>query len=117
MFAHLFRESIGVSPYQLVSVRLERARVLLVEGRPEGSAKPPVGRAIQRLSHFINEFKRRHPVTSREYAVMQKGQCVAAVLAMHGRPIVLHRTRSNADLRLEVGEIDPQALQERVGSG
>lgn len=46
-----------------------------------------------------------------------KGQCVAAVLAMHGRPIVLHRTRSNADLRLEVGEIDPQALQKRVGSG
>jgi AraC-like DNA-binding protein len=72
-FAHLFRESIGVSPYQFVkSVRLERARVLLVEdGCSVSEAARQVG--YSSLSHFINEFKRRYGVTPREYADMQRG--------------------------------------------
>lgn len=73
-FAHLFRESVGVSPYQFVkSVRLERARVLLVEnGSTVSEAARNVG--YSSLSHFINEFKRRYGVTPGEYADMQRGQ-------------------------------------------
>lgn len=72
-FAHLFRESVGVSPYQFVkSVRLERARVLLVE---DGSSVSGAARNVgySSVSHFINEFKRRYGVTPREYADMQRG--------------------------------------------
>ncbi|MGH3555938.1 MAG: AraC family transcriptional regulator [Mycobacterium sp.] len=72
-FAHLFRESIGVSPYQFVkSVRLDRARVLLVEdGLSVNEAARKVG--YSSLSHFINEFKRRYGVTPRGYVDMQSG--------------------------------------------
>lgn len=72
-FAHLFRESIGVSPYQFVKgVRLERARVLLVE---DASSVSEAARQVgySSLSHFINEFKRRYGLTPREYADMQRG--------------------------------------------
>jgi AraC-like DNA-binding protein len=72
-FAHLFRETVGVSPYQFVkSVRLERARLLLVEN---GSSVSEAARNVgySSLSHFINEFKRRYGVTPREYADMQRG--------------------------------------------
>ncbi|WP_319446894.1 MULTISPECIES: AraC family transcriptional regulator [unclassified Mycobacterium] len=72
-FAHHFRESIGVSPYQFVKrVRLERARVLLVE---EGLSVRETARQVgySSLSHFISEFKRRYGVTPRGYAAMQRG--------------------------------------------
>ncbi|WP_156296874.1 AraC family transcriptional regulator [Mycobacterium paragordonae] len=72
-FAHFFRESIGVSPYQFVKgVRLERARMLLVEdGLSVNEAARRVG--YSSLSHFTNEFKRRYGVTPREYADLQRG--------------------------------------------
>lgn len=72
-FAHLFRESIGVSPYQFVKgVRLERARILLVE---DALSVSETARRVgySSLSHFTNEFKRRYGVTPREYADMQRG--------------------------------------------
>lgn len=71
-FAHLFRESVGVSPYQFVKgVRLDRARVILVE---EGLSVSEVARAVgySSLSHFINEFKRHYGVTPRGYADQQR---------------------------------------------
>lgn len=58
-FAHRFRESVGISPYQFVkNVRLERARAILLEDRISiREAASKAGYASP--SHFISEFKRR----------------------------------------------------------
>lgn len=70
-FAHRFRESIGISPYQFVkNVRLESARTLLLQDRM--SVREAASRAgYTSPSHFINEFKRRFGVTPRRYADLQ----------------------------------------------
>ncbi|MFC0454067.1 AraC family transcriptional regulator N-terminal domain-containing protein [Rhodococcus jostii] len=68
-FAHTFRATIGVSPYQfLKSERLDAARRMLITG--SGNKVSEVGRAVgySSASHFITEFKRRYAVTPREYA-------------------------------------------------
>jgi AraC-like DNA-binding protein len=67
-FAHLFKATTGVAPYQFVKrLRLERARALLVEqGVSVSDAAVAVG--YSSLSHFITEFKRHFGVTPRLYA-------------------------------------------------
>ncbi|MDF3310489.1 AraC family transcriptional regulator [Rhodococcus sp. T2V] len=68
-FAHTFRTTIGVSPYQfLKSERLDAARRILLTG--SGLKVSEVARAVgySSSSHFITEFKRRYAVTPREYA-------------------------------------------------
>jgi AraC-like DNA-binding protein len=71
-FAHLFRDITGMSPYQFIkSVRLDRARELLVEGAMNvGEIARTVG--YSSLSHFVNEFKRHFGVTPRAYADCQR---------------------------------------------
>lgn len=71
-FAHLFRDITGMSPYQFIkSVRMDRARKLLVEGEMNvGEIARTVG--YSSLSHFINEFKRHFGVTPRSYADSQR---------------------------------------------
>lgn len=71
-FAHLFREIAGMSPYQFIkSVRMDRARELLVDGEMNVSE---VARTVgySSLSHFVNEFKRHFGVTPRSYADSQR---------------------------------------------
>jgi AraC-like DNA-binding protein len=71
-FAHLFRDVSGMSPYQFIkSVRLDRARELLVSGELNVSE---VARSVgySSLSHFINEFKRHFGITPRAYADAQR---------------------------------------------
>jgi AraC-like DNA-binding protein len=67
-FAHLFKSTMGVSPYQFVKrLRLDRARAMLVEeGASVSEAALTVG--YSSLSHFINEFKRCFGVTPGVYA-------------------------------------------------
>lgn len=68
-FAHTFRATIGVSPYQfLKSERLDAARRILITG--SGNKVSEVARAVgySSSSHFITAFKRRYAVTPREYA-------------------------------------------------
>ena len=68
-FAHTFRATIGVSPYQfLKSERLAAARRMLISR--SGISVSEVARAVgySSASHFITEFKRRYAVTPREYA-------------------------------------------------
>lgn len=65
-FAHAFRTSVGVSPYQfLKSERLETARRMLVAD--DGATVSGVARAVGYSStpHFISEFKRRFDITPR----------------------------------------------------
>lgn len=71
-FAHLFRDVTGMSPYQFIkSVRMDRARELLVEGQMNvGEIARTIG--YSSLSHFINEFKRHFGVTPRSYADSQR---------------------------------------------
>jgi len=71
-FAHLFRDITGMSPYQFIkSVRMDRARELLVEGELNvGEIARTVG--YSSLSHFVNEFKRHFGVTPRSYADRQR---------------------------------------------
>jgi AraC-like DNA-binding protein len=71
-FAHLFRDITGMSPYQFIkSVRMDRARELLVEGDMNvGEISRTVG--YSSLSHFVNEFKRHFGVTPRSYADSQR---------------------------------------------
>lgn len=71
-FAHLFREMIGMSPYQFVKgMRLDHARTVLVEdARNVSEIAREVG--YTSLSHFINEFKRQFGVTPRAYADVQR---------------------------------------------
>ena len=67
-FAHLFKSTTGSAPYQyLKRLRLDRARVLLVEEHQTVSeACHTVGYAS--VSHFITEFKRTYGDTPRSYA-------------------------------------------------
>ncbi len=77
-FAHTFRATIGVSPYQfLKSERLAAARRMLIT--ESGISVSEVARAVgySSASHFITEFKRRYAVTPREYA---NGKCFGAAL-------------------------------------
>lgn len=62
-FAHVFREAVGIAPYQYVKrTRLERARLLIVkDGLSAGEACRQVG--YTSLSHFINDFRRQFDVT------------------------------------------------------
>jgi AraC-like DNA-binding protein len=71
-FAHLFRDITGMSPYQFIkSVRMDRARELLVDGEMNvGAIARTVG--YSSLSHFVNEFKRHFGVTPRTYADSQR---------------------------------------------
>jgi AraC-like DNA-binding protein len=66
-FAHLFKQGVGVSPYQfLKQLRLERARDLLLDSHISVSeAAGQVG--YTSLSHFISEFKRYFGETPRLY--------------------------------------------------
>lgn len=67
-FAHLFKSVTGESPYRFVKrLRLDRARVLLIEG---GRSVSEVATAVgySSLSYFINEFKRHFGVTPGDYA-------------------------------------------------
>ena len=67
-FSRLFRHCTGISPYQyLMSLRLEKAKSLLVT-KPEkslASIAQIVGFADQ--SHFASQFKKRFDVTPRDY--------------------------------------------------
>ena len=67
-FAHLFKATTGSAPYQyLKRLRLDRARVLLVEEHQTVSqACHTVGYGS--VSHFITEFKRTYGDTPRSYA-------------------------------------------------
>lgn len=68
-FAHTFRATTGVSPYQfLKSERLDSARRMLITGTRVTVSE--VARAVgySSTSHFITEFKRRYAVTPREYS-------------------------------------------------
>lgn len=67
-FAHLFRETVGVSPYQfLKDHRLDAARAALVnEGCSVSEVAARVG--YSSLSHFISQFKRRFGETPGAYA-------------------------------------------------
>ena len=71
-FAHVFKSVTGVAPYQFLKrLRLDRARVLLVEeGRSVSEAAAAVG--YSSISHFINEFKRHFGVTPGSYATLQR---------------------------------------------
>jgi AraC-like DNA-binding protein len=72
-FAHLFSETVGVSPYQFLrDLRLDAARSLLLrEGVSVTEVAPRVG--YSSLSHFINEFKRRYGETPRAYVESLQG--------------------------------------------
>jgi AraC-like DNA-binding protein len=72
-FAHAFKATTGVAPYQFVKrLRLERARSMLVE---EGATVSDAAWAVgySSLSHFINEFKRRYGVTPGLYVESVRG--------------------------------------------
>jgi AraC-like DNA-binding protein len=67
-FSRLFRDRTGLSPYQYVkATRLDRARLLLDEGRLGVSA---VSRKVGYVSasHFIKEFRNRFGATPGVYA-------------------------------------------------
>ncbi|MET8249335.1 AraC family transcriptional regulator [Streptomyces sp. NPDC005202] len=72
-FAHLFKQSTGMSPYKfLKQLRLEAARdALLNENKSVTEAASEVGYAS--LSHFINEFKRHFGETPGTYAERLRG--------------------------------------------
>lgn len=59
-FAHLFKQSVGTSPYQfLKQLRLEQARDLLLDDDSHVSVSKAATRVgYTSLSHFISEFKR-----------------------------------------------------------
>jgi AraC-like DNA-binding protein len=85
-FAHLFRDVSGMSPYQFIkSVRLDRARELLVDGELNVSE---VARSVgySSLSHFINEFKRHFGITPRAYADAQRDVVPMRMDVATGRP-------------------------------
>jgi AraC-like DNA-binding protein len=85
-FAHLFRDVSGMSPYQFIkSVRLDRARELLVAGELNVSE---VARSVgySSLSHFINEFKRHFGITPRAYADAQRDVVPMRMDVATGRP-------------------------------
>ncbi|RZI53698.1 MAG: AraC family transcriptional regulator [Pseudonocardia sp.] len=84
-FAHTFRATIGVSPYQfLKSERLDAARRMLLTG--SGISVSEVARAVgySSASHFITEFKRRYAVTPREYANGGYSCAALEVVDRHG---------------------------------
>ena len=72
-FAHLFKQTVGTSPYQfLKQLRLERARDLLLDdGCSVSEAASGVG--YTSLSHFITEFKRYFGETPRIYLQRLQG--------------------------------------------
>jgi AraC-like DNA-binding protein len=75
-FAHLFKETTGVSPYQfLKQLRLEHARKLLLDGRNVSSAASEVG--YSSLSHFIEEFRRYFGETPGNYHEQLRRHAVA----------------------------------------
>ncbi|MFC9840791.1 helix-turn-helix domain-containing protein [Rhodococcus sp. NPDC127530] len=83
-FAHTFRATIGVSPYQfLKSERLAAARRMLIT--ESGISVSEVARAVgySSASHFITEFKRRYAVTPREYASGKYSYAALEVLDRH----------------------------------
>jgi AraC-like DNA-binding protein len=87
-FAHTFRATIGVSPYQfLKSERLDAARRMLITG--SGISVSEVAHAVgySSASHFITEFKRRYAVTPREYS---NGKYSYAALDVVDRPDGAH---------------------------
>lgn len=72
-FAHLFRDTAGISPYQFIKrMRLDEARRCLAEGEitEVGIVARKVG--YTSLSHFIDEFKRHFGVTPSAYAAAQR---------------------------------------------
>jgi AraC-like DNA-binding protein len=85
-FAHRFRESIGISPYQFVkNVRLEWARAVLLQDRISiREAASKAGYASP--SHFISEFKRRYGVTPRKYTEQHAGTVPLRIGAVATRP-------------------------------
>ena len=72
-FAHLFKQSVGTSPYQfLKQLRLKRARDLLLDDDHSVSeAASQVG--YTSLSHFISEFKRFFGETPGSYLQRLQG--------------------------------------------
>jgi AraC-like DNA-binding protein len=68
-FSALFRTTTGRSPYEYVKeVRLDRARLLLLEGRFDvAEVSRQVGYSSP--SHFITQFRARFGVTPRSFAV------------------------------------------------
>ncbi|MCX9191050.1 AraC family transcriptional regulator [Carbonactinospora thermoautotrophica] len=72
-FAHLFKQTVGTSPYKfLKQLRLERARDLLLDhGYSVSEAASKVG--YTSLSHFISEFKRYFGETPRSYLLRLQG--------------------------------------------
>lgn len=72
-FAHLFKQTIGTSPYQfLKQLRLKRARDLLLrDGHSVNQAASEVGYAS--VSHFTGEFKRYFGETPRAYIFRLRG--------------------------------------------
>lgn len=84
-FAHLFRDVTGMSPYQFVKrMRLDRARVQLVEGR---QSVTEIAKSVgySSLSHFINEFKRHFGVTPKAYSEAQRDSIALQVDRATGR--------------------------------
>lgn len=68
-FAHAFRSTIGISPYQFLKMaRLDAARRMLLA--QDAVSVTEVARAVgySSSSHFITEFKRRYMVTPGGYA-------------------------------------------------
>lgn len=68
-FCHLFKQSMGISPYQyLLQQRIERAKQLLLQNRPN-IADVALAVGFSNQSHFTRQFKQMVGVTPKRWSV------------------------------------------------
>jgi len=77
-FCHLFKQSMGISPYQyLLHQRIERAKPLLLQTKPN-IADIALAVGFSNQSHFTRQFKQVVGITPKRFAQQQQNRTLFA---------------------------------------